>query len=80
MDLTTTATALTIVDGNDTILDVAFLQVSGFAKLGTRMLVIYFGNFEYKLAYNEVESYNGGAPPSFNAFYTALRALWIAKM
>jgi hypothetical protein len=80
MNLTTTATALTIVEGSDTILDVAFSKISGFAKLGTKMLVIYFGNFEYKLQYDKVELYNGAGKPSFDFFYTALRALWIAKM
>jgi hypothetical protein len=80
MDLTTTATALTITDGSDTILDVAFLQILGFAALGNRMLVIYFGNFEYKLKYDDVDLYNDAGKPSFATFYVALRTLWIAKM
>lgn len=80
MNLTSTATALTITEGEEVILDVAWLHVSGLAKMGNRMIVIYFGNFEYKLKYNEVDLYNDAAKPTFDFLYTALRALWIAKM
>lgn len=80
MNLTSTATALTVSDGANVILDVAWLQVSGLAKMGGRMIVIYFGNFEYKLKYEEVELYNDAAKPSFETLYAALRTLWIAKM
>lgn len=80
MNLTSTATALTVSDGADVILDVAWLQVAGLAKMGGRMIVIYFGNFEYKLKYDQVELYNDAAKPSFETLYAALRTLWIAKM